>query len=56
MSSVNNISYVNNMSYVSYMNNVGYMSIFMNRLKSLEIARNDVEGYEKGYKDGKSKF
>ena len=32
------MSYVSYMSYVNYMNYVRYMSIFMNHLKSLEIA------------------
>ena len=49
MSYVSYMSYVNNMSYVSYMSYVcrlyelsyvSYMSIFMNHLKSLEIAWN----------------
>ena len=39
MSYVNNMSYVYKLSHISY---ISHMSIFMNRLKLLEIARNHL--------------
>ena len=38
MGYVNSMRYVNNMSYVNNMGYVSDISIFVNRLKSLEIA------------------